>query len=199
MNKTRLLVLLLTMTFGTGAEAKLYKWVDEKGETHYGEVVPPEYANRDRIQIDQGRQVRKPEARPASDFTLNRKNTEEQQTAAEQLRKDRALVNTYSNEQEIDLARDRNLQQVQARIDSVQLMLKSAQDNLANYYKEAEVMTKAGKNAPDSLQTDIRNAEKAVAKLKTDLAKAQEKDTAVKASFENDKTRYRELVNSVSK
>ena len=28
--------------------AKLYKWVDEKGEVHYGDTVPPQFANRDR-------------------------------------------------------------------------------------------------------------------------------------------------------
>ncbi|MES1981162.1 MAG: DUF4124 domain-containing protein [Pseudomonadota bacterium] len=198
MDKTKFLgsALILAALFGNSAEAKLYKWIDEKGETHYGEVVPPEYANRDRVQIDQGRQIKKTEPREVPDPALSKKNADERAAAAEQSRKDRALVNTYSNEQEIDLARDRNLQQVQTRIESVQLLLKSAQNNLANYYREAEGLKKAGKNAPDSLQTDIRDAENAVAKLKNDLAKAQQKDLAVKTSFENDKARYRELVNS---
>ena len=38
---------ILTMTFSLNAEAKLYKWVDDKGITHYGEVIPPEYANKE--------------------------------------------------------------------------------------------------------------------------------------------------------
>jgi hypothetical protein len=38
----------MMMAFSLSAEAKLYKWVDDKGVTHYGEVIPPEYANKEK-------------------------------------------------------------------------------------------------------------------------------------------------------
>ena len=31
-----------------GQTPKLYKWTDENGKIHYGDRIPPEYANRDR-------------------------------------------------------------------------------------------------------------------------------------------------------
>lgn len=183
--------LALCMVFSMSVEAKLYKWVDDKGETHYGEVIPPEYADRDRIQLDKGHEVREPKKKNAA--TGSDTKTVEEQAAIEQRRKDKALLNTYSNEKEIDLARNRNLQQVNARIDSIQMMQKSARENLDSYLKEADRFTKAGKKVPASLQSDISEAKERAATLQQDLAQAQEKAAAVKASFEADKVRYREL------
>ncbi len=57
MTKSRLILTcaVLGTVFCFSAEAKLYKWVDAQGVTHYGEVIPPEYANRDTKQLDHGR------------------------------------------------------------------------------------------------------------------------------------------------
>jgi len=190
--------LVLFAAFSATAEAKLYKWVDDKGETHYGEVVPPEYANKDKVQFNEtGREVKKKE--PKIQAGSGNKAPEEDQATIDQRRKDNALVNTYSNEKEIDLARERNLQQVEARINSIQLILKPAQQDLDNYLKESEGLKQSGKKIPDSLQSDITGAENKVAKLKQDLAKAQEKDASVRANFEADKVRYRELTGGAKK
>lgn len=183
-------ILVLAAAFGSTAEAKLYKWVDDKGETHYGEVVPPEYANKNNVQFnDKGRAVKNKTA----DDAQGGKITEEDRAALDQRRKDKALINTYSSEKEIDLARDRNLQQIVARINSVQTLIKSAQENLDGYRKEADSASKAGKKIHESLHADIADAENKLAKLKQDLASAQEKEASIKAGYDADKARYREL------
>ena len=190
--------LVLFSAFSATAEAKLYKWVDDKGETHYGEVIPPEYANKDSVQFNEkGREIRKKEA--AGEAVPTKKSAEDDQAAIDRRRRDKALVNTYSNEKEIDLARDRNLQQVEARINSVQLLIKSAQENLDSYRKEEEGAKKSGNKIHASLQSDITEAENKLTKLKQDLAIAQEKAAAVRASYEADKLRYRELTSDAKK
>jgi len=193
--------LVLFAAYSATAEAKLYKWVDDKGETHYGEVIPPEYANKDKVQFNEkGREIKQKESKESADEAgAGSKSAEEKQAAIDQRRKDNALVNTYSNEKEIDLARDRNLQQVDARINSIQLILKPAQQDLDNYRKEVDGLKQSGKKIPDSLQSDVTDAENKVAKLKQDLTKAQEKDASVRARFEADKVRYRELTGGAKK
>jgi len=48
MTKSKLLIALIAgLTFCLPASAKMYKWVDDKGTTHYGETIPPEYAGKD--------------------------------------------------------------------------------------------------------------------------------------------------------
>ncbi len=45
----------LSAAISLNAEAKLYKWVDDNGTTHYGETIPPEYANKEAVKLDKGR------------------------------------------------------------------------------------------------------------------------------------------------
>ena len=193
MTKTNILVaaLALCTTFSMSAEAKLYKWVDDKGETHYGEVVPPEYADKNRVQFDDKGRVIK-EKPSEADSKIPAAKTAEQKAAIEQRRKDKALSNTYSNEKEIDLARDRNLQQVEARINGIRLLQQSAQASLDGFHKEANAIA-AGKQIPPSLKADIADGENRLAKLKQDLDEANQKAASVRATFEADKARYREL------
>jgi len=175
------------------AEAKLYKWVDENGTTHYGETIPPEYANRDTKQLDKGRIIDRDEKRDAGKKGPAKKEVVEDKAVIEAQRRDNALLATYSNEKEIDLARDRNLLQVEARVNSYTTMLKSAHSTLDGLHQERDTLTKQGKKIPASLTEDIAEAEALVGKRQKELATSQKEVETVKARYEADKQRYRKL------
>jgi chromosome segregation ATPase len=199
MRKTKLLSLgLVLCAFCVNAEAKLYKWVDDGGITHYGETIPPEYANKDATQLSNKGRVEKriekltPEERRAKEDE-DAKTQAEQQAAVEAKRKDTALLSTFSNEEEIDLARNRSAQQIEARVSSSKTLLASAQETLAGHHKEQDDLLKQNKKIPASLTEDIAEGEARVTKLKKDLAQNEQELTNVKARFEAEKLRYREL------
>lgn len=183
--------LALFAIFSTGAEAKLYKWVDENGETHYGEVIPPEYANRETQQLDKGIATKKEVGGKTKEVV--KKAEPEDQATIDRKRRDDALLGTYANEQEIDLARDRNLQQIDARTNGVKMRLDTAQADLRELQKEKNGLVQAGKPAPKSLDEDISRAEAKVARLQSELTQSQNDAAALKARYEADKQRYREL------
>jgi len=190
MVNTKFLVVAAAMLtlFSFGVEAKLYKWVDSKGVTQYGEVIPPEYADKNRVQFDdKGREIKKQEKGPAAKAAV--KTPEE----LEQERRDQALLGTFSTENEIDLARDRNLQQVNAHINGVTMRIKSAQEDLDGYQKEKEAMVKAGKPVNGILQEQIDDATAKLAKLQAELTKTQAEAAATKARYDADKQRFHEL------
>lgn len=193
--------LLLLALYSTGAQAKLFKWVDDNGTTHYGETIPPEFANKDNVLLNEKGQVTKRnekitgEERRAQEEAAVKKRVAES-AAVEQRRKDTSLLNTYSNEQEIELARVRNLQQIEARTSSLQLMKKSAETNLKNFQNEAESKSKNGKVIPTSLQQDIDESQDRLEKINKDLAVAQEKSISLNATYAEEKKRYRELTSS---
>ena len=190
--------LVIGMTFSLPAAAKMYKWVDDKGTTHYGETIPPEYANKDRTELNKaGRVVDKkevltPEERRAKELEDARKR-EDEEAAVEQKRRDKALLNTYSSVKEIDLARTRNLQQVEARLNSINSQLKMAGDNLAGLQKEADGYTSASKQIPASLQEDLQESQARLTKLKQDMEKSKAEKATVEARYDAEKARYREL------
>lgn len=199
MIKYRLFVaLVIGMTFSLPVTAKMYKWVDDKGVTHYGETIPPEYAHRDREELNKaGRVVEKkevltPEERHARELE-DIKKREDEEAALEQKRRDKALLNTYSGAKEIDLARVRNLQQVEARLNSISSQLKMADDKLIGLQKEADGYTGAGKKIPASLQDDLQESQARLTKLQQDLEKSRAEKAAVEARYDADKARYKEL------
>lgn len=199
MHKTKLLVVLVAgLAFSVPAAAKMYKWVDDKGTTHYGETIPPEYADKDRAELNKaGRVVNKkeilsPEERLAREQEEARKR-EDTAAALEEKRRDKALVDTYSNVNEIGLARSRNLQQVEGRINSTTSQIKMANDNLLAFQKEADALIKAGKKVHPTLQEDMKESQARLSKLQQDLEKSKAEKAAVEARYDADKARYKEL------
>lgn len=198
-HKSGLIVALLaSITFSLPATAKTNKWVDDKGVTHYGDIVPPEYANKDRALLNkEGRVIKKqevltPEELRAKEEAEGKKRSDEE-AALELKRRDKALINTYSNEKEINLARDRNLQQIEARLNSINSQIKAANANLIGLQKESNSLAKANKKAPASLQEDLQESRSRLAKLQQDMEKVTAEKTALELRYEADKARYKEL------
>jgi chromosome segregation ATPase len=199
MRKSGLLAaLVIGLSFSLPAAAKMYKWVDDQGVTHYGETIPPEYAGKDRSELSKsGRVVNKqevltPEERRAQEEAAAKKR-EEAEAALERKRRDKALLNTYTNVKEIDLARSRNLQQVDARINSLNSQFKMATDNQLGLQKEAEDFTKSNRKVPKSLQEDLQESQARLTKAQQDLEKAKAEKAAVEARYDADKARFKEL------
>jgi Domain of unknown function (DUF4124) len=199
MAKLKLLVALIAgIILSLPVAAKMYKWVDDNGTTHYGETVPPEYANKDRVELNkEGRKVKTdevptPERRRAKEQE-DAKKRDDARVALEQERYDKTLINTYSSVKEIDLARSRSLQQVDARINVINAYINTANDNLIALQNEADNDTKAKRKIPDSLQEDLRDAQTRLTKLQQDLRIPNAEKTALEMRFDTDKARYIEL------
>lgn len=198
MNRSKLFIALIAGTiFSLPAAAKLYKWVDDNGTTHYGEIIPPEYANKNRSELKAGRVIKTeevitPENRRAKE-QADAKKREEEKAAADQRLHDKTLINTYNSVKEIDLARSRNLQQIDARLYAINSSIKTANDNLTGLQKEAENYTKAKKKVPPSLDEDLQEAQARLEKLQKDLEKPQAEKAALDARYDADKARYIEL------
>ena len=181
------------------AAAKIYKWVDEKGVTHYGETIPPEYKDQAAAEMTKrGLTVRKwdaaatPEQRKASEdkAILER---EERQRAFEQRRRDMALVNTYTSAREIDDARERTVQLPQQAIRGLEPRVKKAQEGLLAAQKQAAELSKKGKTVPEGLEQDVADRQAEIDGIKADIERYQAQILAIKAKYDSDKKRYLEL------
>ena len=184
--------------FTQPAAAKLYKWVDDNGITHYGETIPPEYADKDRVELNKsGREVKTeevltPERRAAMREEEEQKK-EAEQAAVEKQRYDKMLTSTYSSVNEIELARKRNLQQIDARINTLNTFMNTANKRLQDLQNEAEGYTKRNQAIPAYLSEELKQAQDRVDKLNNDMAQPQAEKAAINARFDADKARYIEL------
>jgi hypothetical protein len=193
-----LITLIIGVIFSMPAWAKMYKWVDDKGTTHYGETIPPEFANKDRVELNkEGRVIKKidvltPEEQLAKK-EADAKKLADDKVAIDQKRHDVTLINTYSNSAEIDLARKRNLQQIEARITNNNSQLKMVNDKLLGLQQEFAKFAKTNKPALESLKEEIQQSQSQRDKLQKNLDKSLAEKSAVEARYDADKVRYKEL------
>ena len=122
---TGFLFALATLTAAAGQTEVVYKWVDENGQIHYGDSIPPEYSdlpkqvlNEHAVTVDH-LEGRKTEEQLAAEAKA--KELEMQKEL--QLRADKALLATYLSVEEIIMHRDRRIElfQAQARVTELYL------------------------------------------------------------------------------
>jgi len=194
--------LVLALALADAAAAKIYKWTDEKGVTHYGEMIPPEYKDQAAQEMSpHGITIRKwdtatptltPEQRKAAEERVAHER-DEKQRAFEQRRRDVALVNTYTSTQEIDAARERTLQLPNQAIRGLEPRLKKAQDRLGSLEQQAAALGKAGKRVPDSMVSDIADQKVEVDTIRAEIERNKSQIEIIKAKYEQDKKRYLEV------
>lgn len=141
MNSRRFVIapLLLTLFLAQGsalAGKQMYRWVDAQGKVHYGDTIPPEYANQGNAELSKsGRVVKQTPPAPTPEQLRARQEAEAREREArekaeEQRRRDRALLASYTTLDELDLAERRNLEAVDVQIKSHELRIKSVQGRL---------------------------------------------------------------------
>lgn len=192
------------LCFSSTVLANTYKWVDEHGKTHYGDTIPAQYAGQGTSEMDKkGLIIKKtpaalsPDQRKAQEDALASQKAEALKVM-ERSRKDKALLNTYSTEQEIDMARDRNLTQIDLAAQSDQVRQKSAQTRLTKFRNQSYDLIRAKKAVSAELKQDIENAEKEVAQINATLRQHLQNKEAARTRFEGDKTRYRDLTQATN-
>jgi len=197
--RIRFSLLLILLASFPAVAGKLYSWVDEQGKTHYGNVVPPQYAQQGNTELDKkGAVIKKtdpaltPEQRKAKEDELAQQK-EEEKKKLEQKRRDKALLNTYTTEKEIDLVRDRNLQQGELQLQSMELRAKQVQPRLDQARKRAGDLAAKKRPLPPDLQQEIEEAEKEMQRLQEMIKQRRMEMDAIRARFEDDKKRFREL------
>jgi chromosome segregation ATPase len=193
-------LLLFLASHGVPALATMYKWVDDQGVTHYGDSIPPEYRNRANEELNQrGVVIKKndaaltPEQIKARDAELAKRKQ-----ATEESRRDAVLLGTYSSAEEIDLARDRNLKQIELVIKDTQAQLKSVEDQLKTTRRNAAAYAHDNQPVPDGLQGDIQILERSKQDIEVAIVQKRADAEALRARFEEDKKRYIELTERAS-
>ena len=163
---------------------RIVKWKDEKGITHYGDSIPPQYANRDNALMNkQGITIQqnKPNAP---------QNKEAELAKLEQDKKDRALLGTFTTADEIDLTRDRNLEPELLALKNLQQDRAVAQKKVDKSKAAADTFTKSKKPVPTSVSAELKANKDGLAKIDQRISERQQAIDNIRKRFEDDKKRY---------
>ena len=183
----------------TPARAATYKWVDEKGVTHYTDRMPPEAVNRGNVELNQqGVPVNKtdPALTPEQRRAKATEEERQKQILREQTdiaRRDDALLSSYTSESEIDLARSRSLRTIENIVQTSQAY--SEQLNKRRAAIEARKVTEfLDKPLPAPLERELENIGSELARQAALIAQKKQETVAINAKYDADKQRWRALV-----
>ena len=184
--------------------ARLYKWTDSNGVVHYGDKIPPEYANLDRnVLNDQGVRVgfEEGEITEAERAVIAQREAalaEEQRARAESARRDRVLLETYLTVSDIEELRDRRLQLLESQIKVTELYVGNLRKRLVGLQDEASDFKPYTARAdapqiPEFLALDISRTAASISLYEQTLARTRSDQRTLRHSFDEDIARFREL------
>jgi flagellar biosynthesis chaperone FliJ len=102
---------------------------------------------------------------------------------------------TYTSEEEIDAARERSLSLPMQATKAIESKLDKVNQQLTALKKQADVLATQKKKLPAHLLEDVNVTQMQVSGLEAELAQRKAQSDAVRARFEADKQRFRELKN----
>jgi NACalpha-BTF3-like transcription factor len=194
------LMLLSAVMFpaATAAQGRTtYCCTDDGGKQTCSDVLPKQCYGRAYREINaQGVTTKRIDApltaeQRAQKEAEAKKVKEEEAKRLEQDRKNRALLATYATEQDIDYVRDRTVADIEKAIKGLQEKQAELAKRKQQLDAEAEFYKK--KPMPPQLQTQKRDNDTEMKSLQTAIEGRQKEIGTVKARYDEEKLRYREL------
>lgn len=178
-------------------------WTNKDNVRECGNSVPPEYAqqgheelNSRGMVINEQERAKTPEelaAEAAERERLAKETAEKNRIAKEQAARDRVLLDTFTTEEDLLLARDGKLAALDARIQHTQRVVNKLRGDLAELQQEAAAAELGGKAISDKTRDDIRRVKRQLSENQGFIELRQGEKTELIAQFQADLERYREL------
>jgi hypothetical protein len=174
-----------------------YRWVDEQGVVHYGDSIPAQYSekahqmlNKQGVVVGHSDAQKTPEEL-AADAKHEAENLKKQQH-------DNFLIATYTSVKDIETLRDQRVNQLQGQkvaaeqyVDNLQSRLLALQGR-AKHFRPYNIRPDA-RRLPDDLAEDLVRTLNELRTQSNALLAKNEEVSAMKAQFDSDIERYREL------
>lgn len=194
-------IALLLVALHLPAVQAAYRCIDEKGQRHIGDT-PPAGCNNVPMEEFRGSKVLRviepsltPEQVKARQEEAARKKAADK-VAAEQKRKDMALLSTFSTEQEFDVTRDRTIEPINGRIKTareriaqIEKQEKKLNDEM-EFYTAGKGKSSKAKEPPANLVDGLKGAQQEKATIQKNIAGYEREIAEIRAKFDEDKKRW---------
>ncbi len=199
------LVFSSLILIGTATAADTYRWVDEKGIVHYGDIVPFEYARHEKQVLNsQGVTIGiisgyKTDAQLAEEARIRMEQNRIEREKAKRRARDIVLLNTYLSVDEIEMLRDRRLDLLKAQSMvteqylgtlNARLMALTEEAGKFNYPYDPESELPP---LPENLAMEMVQTLEAVSQYEANLQTKREEQGSLAAMFDTDINRFKVL------
>ncbi|HZO23608.1 MAG TPA: DUF4124 domain-containing protein [Steroidobacteraceae bacterium] len=174
-----------------------YRWVDENGVVHYGDQVPPQYAQKQQSVLNsQGVVVRQFDAQKTPEQLAA--DELKQQSAIRQKQHDSFLLTTYTSVADIEALRDIRLDQLRGQQVAAEQYVENLHSRLTALQGRAKLFKPyssrpEARRMPDDLAEDLVRTLNELHTQSGVLVTKGEEEKALRAQFQADIERYRQL------
>ena len=178
-------------------------WTNKEGVRECGNVVPPEYAQGAHEEKSASGIVLRKHApsKTPEEIAIERERREaaEQAEAAareaarKQAAADRVLLQTFSSEDDLELARDGQLTNLESVIKVTESHVKKLDKSLDQMIGEAADLEKRGRKVPAKLAANIADVREQIVEQQRFIADKRAEQDKIRGKFAADIARFREL------
>lgn len=195
-----LVVLMMTAFIAANGQAGLYRWVDENGNVHYGDKVPPRYLKQEHDELNEhGATVKKHDRAMTAEERAEKKRQEaeskrlENERRAQALR-DRVLTDTYTTERDLIAARDARLDAIDSQLQLSKDIIESSKEKVKKTEQVIENLKAGGRMVPEATYAKLEREKLQLATQKGVQEGHRIKREEVIEQFEGYIKRFRELM-----
>jgi len=160
-------VALLSCVFS--AQAKMYKWVDENGDMHFGDKIPQKYLAKEHdVLNERGMKVKHKEAeKNAQEKAEEQRLEQERKKSVLEVQKkkklDRVLLDAYDSENDLIIARDSRLDAVSTQIRLSEAIISESNKKIKSMEERVAQIKVSGREVPGNLYVNLENEKQQVA------------------------------------
>ncbi|MCW8851881.1 MAG: DUF4124 domain-containing protein [Gammaproteobacteria bacterium] len=158
---------LLTCTFSV--QAKMYKWVDENGQVHFGDRIPSKYVVKEHDELNElgvktrHREAAKTPEQKAEERRLEREQKKIELAEKKKKQRDRVLLDTYTTERDLIVARDSRLDAVNSQIRLAETIISDSNKKIDSMEQQVTDIKASNREVPLDLYDRIDNEKQQVA------------------------------------
>lgn len=192
-------LLALALLHVPASEARVYCCKDARGQQVCGDVLPAACADRGYRELNsQGATVKQVEA-PMTDAQRAKRDADakkardEEMVRQEQRRRDTTLLNTYTSEREIDVARDRRIADIEELLSRLREQQQTLSERQKKLEKDAAAFTTKGKRVPSGIKDRLDTNGEDLRQIGENIAQKERDLVDTRRRFEEDRARFREI------
>jgi len=171
---------LILICSAFSAQAKMYKWVDDDGQMHFGDKIPTRYLVKEHDELnEQGVKVKhKAAAKTAEEKAEARRIKYEKKKAAlikkRKQQRDRVLLDTYTTERDLIVARDSRLDAVSSQINLAETIIADSNKKIVGMEKKITEIQASSRKVPVDMYDRLELEKKQVV-VQTKVMKGHKK------------------------
>ena len=188
-------VVLLVSSFSV--QAKMYKWLDEDGQMHFGDKIPQKYLVKEHDELNEhGVKTKHREAAKTAEEKAEERHLEQERKKAalaekKQKQLDRVLLDTYTSEQDLIVARDSRLNALATQIQLSEAFISDLNKKIESLEKQVADIKAASREVPIDLHNRLDSEKQQVAAQTEVMKNHKKRSEKISAQFNGYIERFR--------